>query len=133
MPPVKSKTVQESRPPMNRNPKKQNSTSCASVKKHGRLEKQASINESDKLVDRNKRPKTECSLEVPVSSARRYSLPTAQIIEEAKENAYLKKAQKYGCNSDSRYSLNYFCIRKRIRVGWGRGVLFFRDATLSPP
>ncbi|XP_063720102.1 uncharacterized protein LOC134846647 [Symsagittifera roscoffensis] len=102
MPPVKSKTVQESRPPMNRNPKKQNSTSCASVKKHGRLEKQASINESDKLVDRNKRPKTECSLEVPVSSARRYSLPTAQIIEEAKENAYLKKAQKYGCNSDSR-------------------------------
>ncbi|XP_075260688.1 uncharacterized protein LOC142352168 isoform X3 [Convolutriloba macropyga] len=82
-----------------RNPTKQMSTpivqpatSSRSKSNQNRLEKQDSIHESSKLL--NKKSKTEKSLEVPVTTTRRYSLPTAQIIEEAKENAYLKKTQQ---------------------------------------
>ena len=90
--------VQPRKPP-------QNQTSLPTIEVKGvnkktRLEKQDSIHENTKLL--KKRTQTagtaglssEMSLDVPVSNARRYSLPTAQIIEEAKENAYLKKQQQ---------------------------------------
>ena len=101
-----------------RNPTKQMSTpivqpatSSRSKSNQNRLEKQDSIHESSKLL--NKKSKTEKSLEVPVTTTRRYSLPTAQIIEEAKENAYLKKTQQQrqggsgGGGSESRYVTFY--------------------------
>ncbi|XP_075260687.1 uncharacterized protein LOC142352168 isoform X2 [Convolutriloba macropyga] len=110
-----------------RNPTKQMSTpivqpatSSRSKSNQNRLEKQDSIHESSKLL--NKKSKTEKSLEVPVTTTRRYSLPTAQIIEEAKENAYLKKTQQQrqggsgGGGSESRRGSQGYINRQQVNA-----------------
>ena len=72
--------------------------------KSNKLKKQDSIDDNRKVLGGKSKTSgsKEMSLDVPVVSARRYSLPTAQMVEEAREAVYAKKAQKQA-NNDSRW------------------------------